>query len=264
MQRPPLRTANAFSLVELLVVIAIVTLLVSVLLPTLSNARVLAQKTRCQANLRQLTTGHLTYSRDNRGWFPAVHNVTHAGFLPINNQSPLDTGYWGADVRLFGCPDSTFVGTNKSYSPPLEWVGFMMYTSYRFSATSAVSTQSYHWYGYHPAASGLVTTRNDNRISVNIPKEEFAGRVISDAVYPANRRYVHPPDMMPMIFDGRHATNSFWFPYTALGAMTNNHTSLNGINVTFLDGHLKWGDQANDPERINVGYAGGESGWMRW
>ncbi len=259
-----IKRVPGFSLVELLVVIAIVAVLISMLLPTLSNARILAWKTHCQANLRQITTGHLAYARDNKGWFPATHNVTQAGFLPIEGKNPMLTGYWGADVRLFRCPDSTFVGTNIGYSPA-RWVAdFMIFTSYRFSATSALSTQNYHWYGYHPAAAGLLTTRDDNKISVNIPKEEFAGRVIADAVYPANRRYVHPPDMMPMVFDGRSAANAIWFPYAALGNMTNNHTSLNGMNVTFLDGHLQWGDQAQHPQRINVGYAGGESGWMRW
>jgi prepilin-type N-terminal cleavage/methylation domain-containing protein/prepilin-type processing-associated H-X9-DG protein len=255
---------QGFSLVELLVVIAIISLLVSMMMPALTQARLLAQKTQCQANLRQITTGHLAYARDNRGWFPSTHNVTHAGFLPIDGKNPLDLGYWGADLRLFRCPDSQFVGTNIGYAPAAWWSGFMMFTSYRFSATSALSTQSYHFYGYHPAASGFVTTRDDNRISVNVPKEEFAGRLIADAVYPGNRRYVHPPDMMPMVFDGRHATNTSWFPYASLGAMTNNHTRLNGVNFTFLDGHLVWGDQARGEQRINVGYAGGESGWMKW
>jgi prepilin-type N-terminal cleavage/methylation domain-containing protein/prepilin-type processing-associated H-X9-DG protein len=257
---------NGFTLIELLVVISIISVLISMLLPTLSSSRTVAMKVKCAGNLRQITSGHLAYALENRGWFPTAYAVTQAGITPsITGRNPLEAGYWGADARLFLCPDSKFVGTNIGYAPARWWGGLnMLITSYRFSASSNVSTQSWMWYGAHPGAPGLQTTRIDDRVSVNIPREDFAGRVMSDPVYPANRRYVHPPDMMPMVMDGRNNASTLWFVYTSLGAMTNNHTTLNGINVTFVDGHAQWGDQATHQNRTNIGYAGGESGWMRW
>jgi prepilin-type processing-associated H-X9-DG protein/prepilin-type N-terminal cleavage/methylation domain-containing protein len=54
----------AFTLVELLVVISIIALLMSVLLPSLTNAQKQGEGIHCLANQRQLTMGWTTYAQD--------------------------------------------------------------------------------------------------------------------------------------------------------------------------------------------------------
>jgi prepilin-type N-terminal cleavage/methylation domain-containing protein len=66
---PPRGIRIGFTLIELLVVIAIISLLVSILLPSLQQAKELARRTACLANLRSLGTGMIFYADDYNEWF---------------------------------------------------------------------------------------------------------------------------------------------------------------------------------------------------
>lgn len=65
---PPGR--HAFTLLELLIVISIIALLISILLPALSRAREISNRTVCGSNMRQLGVAFLNYAQDFNGWFP--------------------------------------------------------------------------------------------------------------------------------------------------------------------------------------------------
>ena len=68
------QTLAAFTLVELLVVIGIISLLISILLPTLGKARKASQEIICQSNLRQFGLGIQMY-RDDNGDRPPLYLV---------------------------------------------------------------------------------------------------------------------------------------------------------------------------------------------
>jgi prepilin-type N-terminal cleavage/methylation domain-containing protein len=62
---------KAFTLIELLVVIAIISLLVSLLLPSLSEARELARQSVCLSNLQKAGVGLSLYVHDNDDYCPS-------------------------------------------------------------------------------------------------------------------------------------------------------------------------------------------------
>ena len=69
---------DGFTLIELLVVIAIISLLVSILLPSLTRAKDLAKTVLCQSNLRGLGTVFYFYSEEYDQWAPPVKRSDHA------------------------------------------------------------------------------------------------------------------------------------------------------------------------------------------
>ncbi len=92
----PLRR-KGFTLIELLVVIAIISLLVSILLPSLQAAKSLAQELVCTANLKQIGVAWHLYLIDNDDTFPKrVNNMQwfYGGKHPaIINEDIIDKDY---------------------------------------------------------------------------------------------------------------------------------------------------------------------------
>ncbi len=127
-------SGRGFTLIELLVVIAIIALLVSILLPSLQQAKNLAKAVVCKSNLRGIYTGLSLYTEDYSGLIMKIGytvNTTPGGQWPRWNQmltrygarelgyAPGDT-FWQADRSyvddsgLFICPAADSLHWSKS------------------------------------------------------------------------------------------------------------------------------------------------------
>lgn len=74
-----MRRRHAFTLVELLVVIGIIALLISILMPSLSRARMAANLVACQSNMKQVATAIHMYANEYKGVLPEMSNAARTG-----------------------------------------------------------------------------------------------------------------------------------------------------------------------------------------
>jgi prepilin-type N-terminal cleavage/methylation domain-containing protein/prepilin-type processing-associated H-X9-DG protein len=108
-----IKKTQGFTLVELLVVVAIIGVLASLLLPVISRVKSEGRRARCISNLRQISTGWLSYSLEWDAYVPfadANAMVTHHWALKL-------TPYVGArwSDKVYHCPD--YQNTNNLVRP---------------------------------------------------------------------------------------------------------------------------------------------------
>ncbi|MBN1555756.1 MAG: type II secretion system protein [Phycisphaerae bacterium] len=113
---------NAFTLIELLVVIAIISLLVSILVPSLQKAKDLAKNVLCQTNLRGMGMAFTFYAEEHGGKWPGIAysggSAAYDRWVPRGDPA----GYTGnpdfdvADGALFPYTDNRGLYLCPSYS----------------------------------------------------------------------------------------------------------------------------------------------------
>jgi len=119
--------SGAFTLIELLVVVAIIGLLVSILLPSLAEARAQAKLTACLANLHDLGVALHTYAHDYDPYFPLTPYM--GSNLNVDDPQADDNLFvlwykrYARNIASFSCPATKYRvrPPEKILQQPTQW-----------------------------------------------------------------------------------------------------------------------------------------------
>lgn len=183
-----MRCAAAFTLIELLVVISIISLLISILLPSLSRAREQAKGLHCLARLKEFGTALAAYENVSvvlppARWYPSELDGDTADDVAYGWSELLFSYVYRDDVRL---PVSYPVQRNIE---PRRWQEYFI-----CKAVGEFGVSSGHYRVYLPSwATGTYALDPDGRYGDNTHANPDAS-VTRDRIRPK----------MPLIADANH------------------------------------------------------------
>lgn len=268
---------KAFTLIELLVVIAIIAILAAILFPVFAQAKEAAKKASDLSNVKQLNTACQIYLSDYDDNFPIFFGRQNGGVcLPFAPAIPANCGYramWQFAMYPYLKNWSMMTAPGDSDYNALDAKGFNLSYGYNYGYLSELCIPAKAGCGsVDPGGSGNTTQwfRSHNATSVLRPAEivmfaDNGGKDLASAPPTILGSMVNPPDAWPsteyfyglvQVGWGSACINYFAVGNCAAGqpcGLTGKWAPTDGFatryaqggNVSFVDGHAKFGKAGN-------------------
>lgn len=220
-----------FTLIELLVVIAIIAILAAILFPVFARARENARRASCQSNLKQIALAEIQYTQDYDEKFSGAYNfapntgVCGSGASAYNLWPALLQPYL-KNEQVLNCPDA------PRYYP---------------SGCNLHTFASYGWdtnaLGYNAGGTALAQIQTPTEV---IMFADDMGYATTSATTPGQGYYnLFQPSFWAGSSYGLTDSSGkgWWEPeynkaIASAGRISPRH--LDGANVAYCDGHVKW------------------------
>jgi len=214
----------AFTLIELLVVIAIIAVLLSILLPSLSEVRRVGRQVQCQSNQRQIALTMNTYADENDGWLVGGPETSGADVADDEIFNGIAIQQWDwigplADTLGLAGPGSAEGPFTSGSGEDVRGVRWDWYRSLEQFQDPANDVTAQPWNGSAavPQVGTFTTGRmNPYNITINFTQEQLT----DDERFP-EKRFPYRPRFSELgmqlskkvaVFDGHRFSNAFTEP----------------------------------------------------
>ena len=227
-----MKIKTAFTLIEILVVIAIIAILAAILFPVFARARENARRSSCQSNLKQIGLGIFQYIQDYDEKFPmAVTGSSSATSTPPVGWADASQPYLKS-TQIFQCPSET-----NGPDPDPRSSG---YSDYWYNCVLSQVGNTARWDSGISQAALVATSLT---VMAGDGASSPGGIAIGSASSRCNGYYgsgsnaqINPPIGAPST------------TVSTYGFADGGQRHLEGINLLFADGHVKW----NKSQGINI------------
>ena len=205
--------AKGFTLIELLVVIAIIAILAAILFPVFARARENARRTSCLSNLKQINLGIMQYTQDYDESYPLYR-------VPVASTATT--------VRPFGWADAL--------QPYIKSVQILQCPSDSTGPNDNPGATGYTDYAYNLWVGGYAEQTKGVPLSLATFTQPTLTVLLADFTTGQSQSYTLGELSYSTAGKMSEIPTSPGLAVLPTGAIRH----LDGLNLAFADGHVKW------------------------